>query len=172
MIDDKECGRRAEEAKAANEPHFYMMELGPGGWRGGGGVKGRGEGGGGIVRADGLVHCRPASTADLLQSSAGIVAPVHRSAVFDPTRLHLPACLPACFVRTGLIIDARSKGNLARLLNSSCDPNCETQKWHDAGNSEVRSWAHACVHPKDVSGQARWPGVWMQGVSDQNARKD
>ena len=43
-----------------------------------------------------------------------------------------PAPLPA-----GLIIDARSKGNLARLLNSSCDPNCETQKWHDAGNSEV-----------------------------------
>lgn len=48
-------------------------------------------------------------------------------------RLH-PAPLPA-----GLIIDARSKGNLARLLNSSCDPNCETQKWHDAGNSEVGS---------------------------------
>jgi SET domain-containing protein len=37
----------------------------------------------------------------------------------------------------GLIIDARSKGNLARLLNSSCDPNCVSQKWHDASNSEV-----------------------------------
>ncbi|EFN54848.1 hypothetical protein CHLNCDRAFT_35816, partial [Chlorella variabilis] len=67
VIDDKECSRRAEDAKARNEPHFYMMEMAP-----------------------------------------------------------------------GLIIDARSKGNLARLLNSSCDPNCETQKWHDAGNSEVR----------------------------------
>lgn len=43
----------------------------------------------------------------------------------------------------GLIIDARSKGNVARLLNSSCDPNCETQKWHDAGNSEVRA---CCPH--------------------------
>ena len=29
----------------------------------------------------------------------------------------------------GLFIDARRKGNQARLLNSSCDPNCETQKW-------------------------------------------
>ncbi|PSC72083.1 histone H3 Lys 36 methyltransferase ASH1 isoform A [Micractinium conductrix] len=67
VVDDKECSRRAEEYKARNEPHFYMMEMAP-----------------------------------------------------------------------GLIIDARSKGNLARLLNSSCDPNCETQKWHDAGNSEVR----------------------------------
>jgi hypothetical protein len=78
VIDDKECGRRAEEAKARGEPHFYMMEMAP-----------------------------------------------------------------------GLIIDARSKGNLARLLNSSCDPNCETQKWHDAGNSEVsaaaRGWRLASV---------------------------
>ncbi len=38
----------------------------------------------------------------------------------------------------GLIIDARPKGNIARLLNSSCDPNCETQKWHDAATGEVR----------------------------------
>lgn len=29
----------------------------------------------------------------------------------------------------GLFIDAKRKGNHARLLNSSCDPNCETQKW-------------------------------------------
>lgn len=29
----------------------------------------------------------------------------------------------------GLYIDAKKKGNHARLLNSSCDPNCETQKW-------------------------------------------
>lgn len=34
----------------------------------------------------------------------------------------------------GLIIDARSKGNVARLINSSCAPNCESQKWHDAAN--------------------------------------
>ena len=34
----------------------------------------------------------------------------------------------------GLIIDARTKGNVARLINSSCAPNCESQKWHDAAN--------------------------------------
>ena len=30
VIDDKECSRRAEEYKARNEPHFYMMEMAPG----------------------------------------------------------------------------------------------------------------------------------------------
>lgn len=29
----------------------------------------------------------------------------------------------------GLFIDAHRRGNYARLLNSSCEPNCETQKW-------------------------------------------
>jgi hypothetical protein len=29
----------------------------------------------------------------------------------------------------GLFIDAREKGNLARFINSSCEPNCETQVW-------------------------------------------
>jgi hypothetical protein len=62
VITDVECKRRMREAKEAGEPHFYMMELGP-----------------------------------------------------------------------GLIIDARARGNVARLINSSCVPNAESQKWHDAG---------------------------------------
>ena len=33
----------------------------------------------------------------------------------------------------GFIIDARDRGTVARLINSSCDPNAESQKWHDAG---------------------------------------
>lgn len=31
----------------------------------------------------------------------------------------------------GLYIDAREKGNLARFINSSCEPNCEIQVWND-----------------------------------------
>ncbi|KAK9907625.1 hypothetical protein WJX75_007200 [Coccomyxa subellipsoidea] len=38
----------------------------------------------------------------------------------------------------GLIIDARNKGNMARFINSSCSPNCESQKWHDAATGEIR----------------------------------
>lgn len=32
----------------------------------------------------------------------------------------------------GLYIDAEHIGSNARFMNSSCDPNCETQKWKDA----------------------------------------
>ena len=38
----------------------------------------------------------------------------------------------------GLFIDARSRANAARFLNSSCAPNCETQKWFDAATGEAR----------------------------------
>lgn len=34
------------------------------------------------------------------------------------------------------IIDAGPKGNLARFMNHSCDPNCETQKW--VVNNQIR----------------------------------
>ncbi len=30
------------------------------------------------------------------------------------------------------------RGNIARFINSSCAPNCESQKWHDAATGEVR----------------------------------
>jgi|TARA_B110000503_G_scaffold132510_1_gene208538 hypothetical protein len=36
------------------------------------------------------------------------------------------------------MIDARHKGNLSRFINSSCHPNCETQKWQDASTGETR----------------------------------
>lgn len=32
----------------------------------------------------------------------------------------------------GFTIDGRSKGNVARLINTSCSPNCTTEKWSDA----------------------------------------
>lgn len=38
----------------------------------------------------------------------------------------------------GLVIDARYKGNVSRLINSSCAPNCEAQKWTDMATGEPR----------------------------------
>jgi SET domain-containing protein len=35
-------------------------------------------------------------------------------------------------LQKSLYIDAEHMGNNARFMNSSCDPNCETQKWKDA----------------------------------------
>ena len=36
------------------------------------------------------------------------------------------------------VIDARLKGNTSRLINSSCRPNCETQRWVDGATGETR----------------------------------
>jgi hypothetical protein len=38
----------------------------------------------------------------------------------------------------GVSIDARAKGSLARLINSSCAPNCVAQVWTDAASGEPR----------------------------------
>ena len=35
------------------------------------------------------------------------------------------------------MIDAGPKGNIARFMNHSCDPNCETQKWTVNGDTRV-----------------------------------
>ena len=35
-------------------------------------------------------------------------------------------------LQKGLYIDAEHMGSKARFMNSSCDANCETQKWKDA----------------------------------------
>lgn len=39
------------------------------------------------------------------------------------------------------IIDAGPKGNMARFMNHSCSPNCETQKWVVNGNTRVGLFA-------------------------------
>ena len=36
----------------------------------------------------------------------------------------------------GLYIDAEHIGSNARFMNSSCNPNCETQKWKDASTGK------------------------------------
>ncbi len=35
-------------------------------------------------------------------------------------------------LQPGRTIDGRHKSNIARLINTSCAPNCRTQKWTDA----------------------------------------
>lgn len=39
------------------------------------------------------------------------------------------------------MIDAGPKGNVARFMNHSCQPNCETQKWTVNGNTRVGLFA-------------------------------
>ena len=41
-------------------------------------------------------------------------------------------------VNRNQVIDARNKGNTARLINSACKPNCETQRWVDGSTGETR----------------------------------
>jgi hypothetical protein len=41
-------------------------------------------------------------------------------------------------VETDYIIDARNMGNESRYMNSSCDPNCEAQKWIDTSTNQTR----------------------------------
>lgn len=36
------------------------------------------------------------------------------------------------------VLDARVKGNLSRFINSSCAPNCATQKWTEASTGQTR----------------------------------
>lgn len=40
-----------------------------------------------------------------------------------------------------IMIDAGPKGNLARFMNHSCEPNCETQKWTVGGDTRVGLFA-------------------------------
>lgn len=40
-------------------------------------------------------------------------------------------------IDTNRMIDAGPKGNLARFMNHSCQPNCQTQKWTVKGDTRV-----------------------------------
>lgn len=47
----------------------------------------------------------------------------------------------ALFSLQDRIIDAGPKGNQARFMNHSCQPNCETQKWTVNGDTRVGLFA-------------------------------
>lgn len=48
-------------------------------------------------------------------------------------------------LNNNLIIDAERKGSLARFMNHSCEPNCESQKWTVNGNTRVGLFAKADI---------------------------
>ncbi len=43
------------------------------------------------------------------------------------------------------MIDAGPKGNIARFMNHSCDPNCETQKWTVNGDTRVGLFTNRAI---------------------------
>lgn len=45
----------------------------------------------------------------------------------------------------GLLLDATAKGGLARYLNHSCGPNCETQYWMVKGETRVGIFARQAI---------------------------
>ena len=47
------------------------------------------------------------------------------------------------------VIDPTKKGNLARFLNHSCDPNCETQKWNVLGEICVGIFAKRDIQQEE-----------------------
>ena len=60
-----------------------------------------------------------------------LVAPATLRQPVPSALLFLAPCAP----RAGC---AARRGNWARFINSSCAPNCESQKWHDAATGEIR----------------------------------
>lgn len=47
------------------------------------------------------------------------------------------------------VIDPSVKGNIARFINHSCDPNCITQKWNVLGEVMVGIFAIKNIHPDE-----------------------
>jgi len=56
-------------------------------------------------------------------------------------------CLVTLLCRSFLL---SSQGNIARFINHSCDPNCETQKWWVRGETSIGIFAKKDI-PKVIS---------------------
>lgn len=47
------------------------------------------------------------------------------------------------------VIDPTEKGNIARFINHSCDPNCRTEKWNVLGEIAVGIVAFKDIEPDE-----------------------
>ncbi|KAL7068513.1 hypothetical protein ACR3K2_11220 [Cryptosporidium serpentis] len=52
-------------------------------------------------------------------------------------------------IRAGLIVDSTYKGNISRLINHSCDPNCVAQKWIVGKQYRVGIFALRDIEPNE-----------------------
>ena len=68
------------------------------------------------------------------------------------------------------MIDAGPSGNLARFMNHSCQPNCETQKWIVMGDTRVGLFACADI-PADTELTFNYQLVCAQVVANENEAK-
>ena len=62
----------------------------------------------------------------------------------------------------GLVLDATVRGGLARFINHSCGPNCETQKWIVKGETRVGIFARRRIEAGEeltYDYQLQWNGT-------------
>ena len=96
-------------------------------------------------RGWGLRALEDISEDDLVQEYIGDVVPTQtckdRLAQYGPDT-------PVYFLALNheLVIDASARGSVARFINHSCDPNCETEKWEVGSETRI-----AIVAKKDIA---------------------
>ena len=92
-----------------------------------------------LHRGWGLVLREPVSAGDFVVEYAGEIIDERESAA---RLLHDKQIGEENFylmeISNNYVIDAKYKGSIARFINSSCHPNCETQRWVDASTGETR----------------------------------
>ncbi|KAB5536105.1 set domain-containing protein, partial [Coniochaeta sp. 2T2.1] len=69
-------------------------------------------------------------------------------------------------LKAGWYIDASKKGNLARFINHSCDPNCRADKWSVGGTERIGIFAERAVQRgEELTFDYRSNDIFPQGCS-------